>query len=76
MSKGSTTARVRVTFVMECEAGAWSDDSPLGQLRKQARDEAHGAADRLVRIARENKIGLTVEKFHEPTIITTDGDGR
>jgi hypothetical protein len=64
MSKIQTTAKARVTLIVEVEVrGTWGDDCTVAQVHKQAAEEACGAirnaADRHdIKIIGEQKVDM------------------
>lgn len=63
------TTRVTVTFVMEVQAGPWSDDCLIGQMRQQSLDAAKTAAIRLVEIAKASRIALHITDIGAPVVV-------
>lgn len=59
----SFKARVKVSVLLEYDCGQpWGDESQLGQLRRQARDEALEQSKRFVEAARS--AGFRIEQLH------------
>ena len=82
MSSGGIGAKVRVSLIVEIDAGEWGDDATVAQVRKQTHDAAEGVVRRLPKILtdamKESRVegvrvvGCTIDetydvKLREPT---------
>jgi hypothetical protein len=57
----SCNARVKVTFVLDYEAGCWGEDCTIGQVRDQATREAQTVARQIIEaVAKHTKHRLSL----------------
>ncbi len=68
MSDTSVLAKTKITIEVEHSCGPWADDIAMAHLRKQAKREASGYADRVVALLLEQRIKARLVGVKTPTV--------